>query len=160
MRLAPSYPQMVSVPISWPQWAGVAGLILLVVCVLAGGTALWQLSSDGPNYRTLDAAAWRQVQPAVSGMQANPRRHMAYAAQDWLEGQAPARFQVFNLLGPADAFPEAGAEAYRVGCGFTAPGCAAEEWLVVRYGPDGRVASTAFQRASYLPSERARLQQP
>ncbi|MDO4264540.1 MAG: hypothetical protein Q4C67_10120 [Deinococcus sp.] len=132
----------------------VTGLLLLLALV-GGALALWQLSGSGPNYQSLDAAAWRQASAGAPPV-ANPRRHMAYAAQDWLEAQEPARFQVYNFLGPADAFPADSTEAYRVGCGFTSPGCKTEDWLVVQYGADGRVASTAFQPAGYLPAASAR----
>ena len=124
---------------------------LLVLGVLVSGFCLWQLSGSGPQYRPLNSAVWRGADVATAP-DANPRRDMAFAAQDWLEARHPARLQVYTLLGPADAFPAAMTEAYRVGCGFTAPGCETEDWLLVRYGGDGRVVATTFQPAAYLPA--------
>ncbi|GHF97664.1 hypothetical protein GCM10017783_06940 [Deinococcus piscis] len=131
--------------------AGAFVALLLVLGLLTAGLTLWRLDGTGPNYKPLDFVAWRLVSP-VSAPLTHPRRDMAYAAQDWLEAKHPDRSEVYSLLGPADAFPAASAEAYRVGCGFTAHGCQTEDWLVVEYGADGRVVSTAFQPAGYLPA--------
>ena len=130
------------------------GLLALAV-VLSGwaGAGVWQLSHVGPSYRFLDDRAWQAATTTdAATLQAHPRRDMAYAAQDWLEGTRPARFQVLNRLGTADAVLEPGTEAYRVGCGFTVTTCEQEDWLLVRYGEDMRVEQTYFQPAVGLPS--------
>ena len=136
------------------RWAGAALGLLLLAGLLTAGAVLWRLSGSGPSYRALDTALWQQAAAAPAG-EDYPRRHMAYAAQDWLDAEHPTATQVHRRLGPADAHPAPDTEAYRVGCGFTAPECRAEDWLLLRYAADGRVEETSFQPAGVLPPSAA-----
>lgn len=135
------------------RWIGLAAVSISLLGVAAGGAGLWQLNSQSPAYRPFVATEWKRganLSPGALPAE-HPRRHMAYAVQDWLEAEHPARFQVQNRLGLPDLRPQPDTEIYRVGCGFTGPGCQNEDWLVVQYGVDGRVEGTAFERASAAP---------
>ncbi|WP_261663920.1 hypothetical protein [Deinococcus sp. Marseille-Q6407] len=153
MRPALPTTPRVSVPRGWPQRLGAAVALLLLLALLGGGVSLWRLTGTGPHYWALDDAGWRQAAalPESSGTQ-QPRRNMAYAAQDWLEAERPFRAQVHGRLGSGDAFPAPDTEAYRVGCGFTAARCDTDDWLVVRYDVGGRVAETRFEPAGGRPA--------
>lgn len=131
------------------RWLGIAVALLTPLGVAAGGASIWHLTSYSPAYRPLIEHQWReaaQLGPETVPAE-HPRRHMAYTAQDWLEAEHPTRAEVHQRLGLPDLIGTAGTEVYRVGCGFTGPGCEGEDWLVIGYNAEKRVDVTSFQRA-------------